>query len=130
MTLPQPGEIARLVRFIATGAVVATLVVIAVTADGRPWQAVAAVTMIGLLPYVAFVALANWSRGVVAAEAAVLAGLVLAVFFAAGMFALAYWIQPGPRSQAAPVTVPLLQSVAVALAGLGAALAKWKTPQP
>ncbi len=126
MTLPQPGEIARLVRFVATGAVVATLVVVAATADGRPWQAVASVTMIALLPYVAFVALANWARGVVAAEAVVLAGLVLAVFFAAGIFALAYGLQPGPRSQSAPVTVPLLQSVPVALSGLGAALAKWR----
>lgn len=126
MTAPQPGEIARLVRFVATGAVVATLAVIVATADGRPWQALASVVMIGLLPYVVFVALANWARGVVAAEAAVLAGLVLAVFFAVGIFALAFWIQPGPRSLSAPVMVPLLQSVPVALAGLGATVAKWR----
>ncbi len=126
MTPPEPGEIARLVRFVATGAVVGTLVLIVATAGDRPWQAVAAVVMIGLLPYVAFVALANWARGVVAAEAAVLAGLVLAVFFAIGLFALAFWLQPGPRSQSAPVTVPLLQSVPVALAGLGATVAKWQ----
>lgn len=126
MPLPQPGEIARLVRFVATAAVLGTLAVIVATAGERPWQAVASVVMIALLPYVAFVALANWARGVVEAEAAVLAGLVLAVCFAVGIFALAFWIQPGPRSASAAVTVPLFQSVPVALAGVAAMVLKWR----
>ena len=126
MTPPAPpGALARIVRFVATGAVVATLVLVVVTADGRPWQALASVVMIALLPYVAFVALARWARGVPWAEAAVLGGLVLAVFFAVGMYALAFVVAPGPRSASAPLAVPLLQSVAVALGGAGAGLAKW-----
>lgn len=121
-----PGTLARVVRFVATGAVVATVVLIVATADGRPWQALASVVMIALLPYVAFVALARWSRGVPWAEAAVLAGLLLAVFFAVGMYALAFVVAPGPRSASAPLAVPLLQSVAVALGGAGAGVAKWQ----
>ena len=113
-------------RLAAAGAVAVTVVLVVATAGERPWQAVAAVVMISLLPYVAFVALARWASGVVAAEAVVLAGLVLAVFFAVGMYALAFVVAPGPRSASAPVAVPLLQSVAVGLAGVGAALAKWR----
>ncbi|MDT0630355.1 hypothetical protein RQM47_04360 [Rubrivirga sp. S365] len=126
MSLPvPPGALARIVRFVATGAVVATLVLIVVTADGRPWQALASVVMIALLPYVAFVALARWANGVPWAEAAVLAGLVLAVFFAAAMYVLAFVVAPGPKSASAPLAVPLLQSFAVALGGVGAGAAKW-----
>ena len=130
MTPPAPpGEIARAVRLVAAGAVVVTVVLVAVTADGRPWQALAAVVMIALLPYVAFVALARWASGVPWAEAAVLAGLVLALFFAVGMYALAFVVAPGPRSASAPLAVPLLQSVAVGLGGAGAGLAKWSAWQ-
>jgi hypothetical protein len=82
--------------------------------------------MIALLPYVAFVALARWSSGVVAAEAVVFAGLVLAVFFAVGLYAMAFVIAPGPQSASAPLGVPLFQSGAVALAGVGAAIARWQ----
>ena len=129
MTPPQPGEIARLVRFVATGAVVATLAVIVATAGERPWQAVASVVMIGLLPYVAFVALANWARGVVAAEVAVLAGLVLAVFFAVGLYGLAFLVDPNDKSASAALAVPLFQSIGVAVAGAGAALFRWRARQ-
>ena len=126
MTPAPPGALARIVRYVATIAVVATLILIVVTADGRPWQALASVVMIALLPYVAFVALGRWASGAPWAEAAVLGGLVLAVFFAVGMYALAFLIAPGPRSASAPLAVPLLQSVAVALAGVGAVGAKWR----
>lgn len=123
---PAPGEIARWTRLGATGAMLATVIVVLLTAGGRPWQAVAAVLMIGLLPYVALVALSRWASGVVLAEAAVLGALVLAVSFAAGLYGLAFFVQPGPRTASAPVAVPLLQSVAVALAGVGASVARWR----
>ncbi len=126
MTAPQPGDLARTTRFAATAAVVLTLAVVFATAGERPWQSVAAVVMIALLPYVAFVALAKWAAGVVEAEAAVLGGLVLAVFFAVGLYTLAFVIAPGPRSASAPLAVPLFQSFAVAIAGAGAALFRWR----
>lgn len=126
MTAPEPGEIARVTRLTAAGAVLVTVALVFATAGDRPWQSVAAVVMIALLPYVAFVALARWASGVVAAEAVVLAGLVLAVFFAVGLYAMAFVIAPGPQSASAPLGVPLFQSGAVALAGLGAALARWR----
>lgn len=122
----QPGDLSRATRFAATAAVVATVAVVFATAGDRPWQSVAAVVMIALLPYVAFVALARWARGVIEAEAVVLGGLVLAVFFAVGIYGLAYVVQPGARSQSAALVVPLFQSVAVALAGAGAALLRWR----
>jgi hypothetical protein len=124
--MPPPGEIARVARLAAAGAVVVTVALVFATAGERPWQAVAAVVMISLLPYVAFVALARWTSGVPAAEAVVLGGLVLAVFFAVGMYGLAFVVAPGPRSASAPLAIPLLQSVAVGLAGAGAALFKWR----
>ncbi len=121
-----PGALARLARFTATAAVVATIVVVVATADDRPWQSVAAVVMIALLPYVAFVALARWATGVVEAEAVVLGGLVLAVFFAAGLFVMAFVVAPGAKSASVALAVPLFQSIAVALAGAGAGLMKWR----
>jgi hypothetical protein len=123
---PRPGDLARLARFVATGAVVVTVAVVFATAGERPWQSVAAVVMISLLPYVAFAALARWASGVVEAEAAVLGGLVLAAFFAVGLYTLAFVIAPGPRSASAPLAVPLFQSFAVALAGAAAALFRWR----
>ena len=125
--LPPPGEMARWTRLGAATAMLATVAVVFLTAGDRPWQAVASVLMIGLLPYVALVALSRWASGVVLAEAAVLASLLLAVFFAAGLYLLAFVIQPGPRTTSAPVAVPLLQSAAVTIAGVGASLAKWKS---
>lgn len=104
----------------------ATVAVVFLTAGERPWQAVASVLMIGLLPYVALVALSRWASGVVLAEAAVLGALVLAVCFAAGLYLLAFVVRPGPRTASTPVAVPLLQSGAVALAGMGASVAKWR----
>ena len=126
MTAPRPGDLARLTRFVATAAVVGTVAVVFATAGDRPWQSVAAVVMIALLPYVAFVALARWAAGTVEAEAAVLGGLVLAVFFAAGMYGLAYVVAPGPRSPSVALAIPLFQSVALALAGAGAAALRWR----
>lgn len=130
MTAPAPGDLARLARFWATASVVATVAVVFATAGDRPWQAVAAVVMIALLPYVAFVALARWASGVVAAEAVVLGGLVLATFFAAGLYALAFVIAPGPKSASAALGVPLFQSVMLALAGALAALVRWRARVP
>jgi hypothetical protein len=108
-------------------AVAATLLLLALTAGARPWQSVAAVVMLSTLPYVAFTALARWARGLLVAEASVLGGLVLALFFAVGVYALAFWLDPGPRSAQAVVMVPLVQSGAVALAGAGVAFAKWQS---
>ena len=51
---------------------------------------------------------------------------MLAVFFAVGLYALAFVIAPGPRSPSAPLAVPLFQSFAVAIAGAGAALFRWR----
>ena len=127
MTAPQPGDIARVTRLTAAGAVLATVAVVFATAGDRPWQSIAAVVMIALLPYVAFVALARWASGSLAAEAVVFAGLVLAIFFAVGLYAMAFLIAPGPQSASAPLGVPLFQSGAVALAGVGAAAARWAT---
>lgn len=104
-----------------------TVALVFLTAGDRPWQSVASVVMVALLPYVAFVALARWASGSVAAEAVVLAGLVLAVFFAIGMYALAFVIAPGPQSASAPLGVPLFQSVAVGMAGVGAAIVRWRS---
>ena len=115
----------RWTLLLAGAAMAATVALLVATADGRPWPAVAFGAMLGTLPYVAFTALARWTRGRGAAEAFVLGGLVLAVAFAAGLYALAFWLDPGPRSGQAVVAVPLLQSVAVAFAGAGAAFARW-----
>ena len=125
MTL-QPGDLARTARFVAAAAVVGTTVVVFATAGERPWQSVAAVVMISLLPYVAFVALSRWVAGVLEAEAVVLAGLVLAVCFAVGLYAMAFVLAPGPKSASAPLAVPLFQSFGVALAGVGAAVLRWR----
>ncbi|WP_412069571.1 hypothetical protein [Rubrivirga sp. IMCC43871] len=122
MQTPAPRDLTRLTRFVATGAVVATVAIVFATAGDRPWQSVAAVVMIALLPYVAFVALARWVSGVLVAEAVVLGGLVLAVFFAVGLYALAFVIAPGPKSASAALGVPLFQSVAVGVAGAVAGL--------
>lgn len=126
MTAPQPGDLARTTRLAAAAAVVLTVAVVFATAGERPWQSVAAVVMIALLPYVAFVALARWASGVVEAEAVVLGGLVLAVCFAVGIYVLAFVIAPGPQSASAALGVPLFQSAALALAGAGAALLRWR----
>lgn len=123
---PQPGDLARFTRLGAAVVVVATVAVVFVTAGDRPWQSVAVVVMISLLPYVAFVALSRWASGVVEAEAAVLAGLVLAAFFAAGLYLLAFVVAPSDKSASAPVAVPLFQSVAVALAGIAAGVLRWR----
>ena len=122
----EPGALARATRFAATAAVVATVAVVFATAGERPWQSVAAVVMIALLPYVAFVALARWVSGVVEAEAVVLGGLVLAVCFAVGLYGMAYVVAPGPKSAGVALAVPLFQSVGVALAGAGAGLLRWR----
>ena len=122
----RPGDLARITRLAAAGAVLLTTVVVFATGGERPWQSVAAVVMISLLPYVAFVALARWASGVVEAEAVVLGGLVLAVFFAVGLYGLAFVVAPGPRSASAPLAVPLFQSLGVALAGVGAAVLRWR----
>ena len=124
--MPPPGDLARLTRLVAAGAVVVTVALVFATAGERPWQSVAAVVMIALLPYVAFVALARWADGTPAAEAVVLAGLVLALFFAAGLYALAFVVAPGPQSASAPLAVPLFQSAMVAVAGVGAAVLRWR----
>ena len=126
MTEPQPGDLARIARLVAAGAVVATTAVVFATGGDRPWQSIAVVVMISLLPYVALVALSRWASGVVEAEAVVLGGVVLAVFFAAGLFALAFVIAPNDTSASAPLAVPLFQSVGVALAGAGAAFFRWR----
>ena len=130
MPAPLPGDLARLTRFVTTGAVVATVLVVFLTAGERPWQSVAAVVMIALLPYVAFVALARWVSGVFEAEVVVFGGLVLAMFFAVGLYAMAYWIAPGPRSGSVALAVPLFQSVGVALAGAGGAFFRWRARAP
>ena len=123
----QPGDLARITRLAAAAAVVATTVVVFATAGDRPWQSVAAVVMISLLPYVAFVALSRWVSGVLEAEAVVLGGLVLAVAFAVGLYALAFVLAPGTKSASAPLAVPLFQSFGVALAGVGAAALRWRS---
>lgn len=107
-------------------AVVATVAVLVAASAGRPWPSVAAAAMVGTMPYVAFTALARWSRGERLAEASVLAGLVLAIAFAAGLYAMAFVIDPGPKSGQVVIGVPLLQSIAVAFAGAGASFAKWR----
>ena len=104
----------------------ATVAVVVATAGGRPWQAVASVLMLGLLPYVALVALSRWAAGSLWAEAVVLGSLVLAVFFALGLYGIAFVLRPGPRSASVPVAVPLLQSAAVTVAGVGVSLTKWR----
>ena len=128
MSVPPvpPGDLARLARLTAAAAVLATTAVVVLTAGDRPWQSVAAVVMIALLPYVAFVALARWASGVVEAEAVVLGGVVLAVFFAVGLYGMALVVAPGPKSGGVALAVPLFQSVAVALAGAGAGLLRWR----
>ena len=107
-----------------------TTAVVFATGGDRPWQSVAVVVMISLLPYVAFVALSRWASGVVEAEAAVLAGLVLAVFFAVGLYGLAFVVAPGPKSASAPLAVPLFQSIAVALSGVAAGVLRWRARSP
>lgn len=107
-------------------AVAATIALLIATGDGKPWQAIAAVAMIGVAPYMAFTALARWARGTPLAEMATLGGLVLALAFAVGIYSLAFWLQPGPRSPQAVVGVPLLQSIALAFAGAGTSFAKWR----
>ena len=121
-----PGDLARTTRLLASAAVVGTAAVVFATAGDRPWQSVAAVVMISLLPYVAFVALSRWVSGVVEAEAVVLGGLVLAVCFAVGLYALAFVVAPGDKSASAPLAVPLFQSLGVGLAGVGAAVLRWR----
>ena len=116
-------------RLSAAAAVLATTAVVFATGGDRPWQSVAVVVMISLLPYVAFVALSRWASGVVEAEAAVLAGLALSIFFAVGLYALAFVIAPGEKSASAPLAVPLFQSVAVALAGVAAGALRWRARQ-
>ncbi len=123
---PAPGDLARVTRLSAAAAVLATTAIVFATGGDRPWQSVAVVVMISLLPYVAFVALSRWASGVVEAEAAVLAGLALSVFFAVGLYALAFVIAPGEKSASAPLAVPLFQSVAVALAGVAAGALRWR----
>lgn len=118
----QPGDLARITRLTAAAAVLVTVAVVFATGGDRPWQSVAVVVMISLLPYVAFVALSRWVAGVVEAEAAVLGGLVLSVCFAAGLYALAFVIAPNDTSASAPLAVPLFQSIAVALAGAAGGL--------
>lgn len=122
----EPGDLARWTRWLATAAVVVTAAVVFATAGERPWQSVAAVVMVSLLPYVAFVALGRWAAGAVEAEAVVLGGLVLAVCFAVGLYGLAFVVAPGPKSASAPLAVPLFQSIGVALAGVGAAVLRWR----
>lgn len=115
----------RATLLLVGAAVVGTVALLVAQSAGRPWPSVAAAAMIGSMPYMAFTALARWARGVRAAEAAVLGGLVLAVAFAAGLYAMAFVLDPGPRSGQAVVAVPLMQSVAVAFAGAGASFARW-----
>lgn len=115
----------RATLLLVGAAVVGTIALLVAQAADRPWPSVAAAAMIGTMPYVAFTALARWARGVRVAEAAVLGGLVLAVAFAAGIYAMAFWVDPGAKSGQAVVAVPLLQSIAVAFAGAGASFARW-----
>jgi len=126
MTAPAPGDLARITRLMAAVVVVGTVAVVLATGGDRPWQSLAAVVMVALLPYVAFVAMARWASGVVLAEAAVLGGLALAVSFAVGIYALAFVVAPGPKSASAALAVPLFQSGAVALTGAAAALLRWR----
>ena len=129
MTQPLPGDLARITRLLAAGAVLVTTAVVFATGGDRPWQSVAVVVMISLLPYVVFVALSRWVSGVVEAEAVVLAGLVLAVFFAVGLYGLAFLVDPNDKSASAALAVPLFQSIGVAVAGAGAALFRWRARQ-
>lgn len=115
----------RATLLLAGAAALATLALLVAVADGRPAMSVATAAMVGTLPYVAFTALARWARGERLAEASVLGGLVLAVAFAAGLYAMAFWLTPGPQSGQAVAAVPLMQSVAVAFAGAGASFALW-----
>lgn len=115
----------RATLLLVGAAVVGTVALLVAQAADRPWPSVAAAAMIGTMPYVAFTALARWARGVRVAEAAVLGGLVLAVAFAVGIYAMAFAVDPGPKSGQAVVAVPLMQSIAVAFAGAGASFARW-----
>lgn len=122
-----PSQIQRLVAWLAFAAAVATAVLILVGArQGRPGGAVATGLILGSMPYAAMLMLGRWSEGIVTAQLAVLAVLVLMVFFAAGIYAQAFWNGPTAESGFAVVLVPLFQSVGVALAGVTVAVLRWR----
>ena len=122
-----PAQLQRLVARVALAAALATAVLVLWGGrQGRPGGAVATGLILGSLPYAAMLMLGRWSEGVVAAQLAVLAVLVLMVFFAAGLYAQAFWNGPTVESGFAVVLVPLFQSVGVALAGVTAAVLRWR----
>ena len=121
------AQIQTVIARLALAAALATVVLVLVGGrQGRPGGAVAAAILLGTLPYAATLMLGRWSLGVPAAQLAVLAGLVLMVFFAAGIYVQAFWNGPTAESGFAVVLVPLFQSVGVALAGGTAAALKWR----
>lgn len=122
-----PAQLQRVVARLALAAAVATAALILVAArQGRPGGAVATGLILGSMPYAAMLMLGRWSEGVAAAQLAVLAVLVLMVFFAAGIYVQAFWNGPTVESGFAVVLVPLFQSVGVALAGVTVAVLKWR----
>ena len=119
-----PAQLQRLVARVALAAALATAVLVLWGGrQGRPGGAVATGLILGSLPYAAMLMLGRWSEGVVAAQLAV---LVLMVFFAAGVYAQAFWNGPTVESGFAVVLVPLFQSVGVALAGVTVAGLRWR----
>lgn len=120
-----PTQIQRVVAGVAGAAALATLGLVLALSDGggaQPWTAVLVVALLGTFPYAAFVMIGRWASGVPTAQLTVLGTLVITVFFAAGIFALAFVLEPTPGDVSAFVQVPLLQSVGVALAGVATAV--------
>ena len=125
-----PTQIQTIVARLALAAALATIVVVLVGGrEGRPGGAVAAAVLLGTLPYAAMLMLGRWAEGVVVAQLGVLAVLVLMVFFAVGIYGLAFQDGPTAESGFAIVVVPLFQSVGVALAGVAAAVLRWRARQ-
>ena len=122
-----PAQIQTALARLALAAALATVALVLVGArQGRPGGAVAAAVLLGTMPYAAMLMLGRWSEGVVTAQLAVLAVLILMVFFAAGIYVQAFWDGPTAESGFAVVLVPLFQSVGVALAGVSVAVLRWR----
>ena len=120
-----PAQIQRALSSVALAAAAATGALVLALSDGggrQPWTSVFVVALLGSMPYAAFVMIGRWAVGVPTAQLAVFGTLIVTVFFAAGIFALAFAIDPTPGDVSAFVQVPLLQSVGVALAGVATSL--------